>query len=206
MISPVGDVYLIAGMRAIMAYVHAEGGGPVELHAHMFEMSSGEFASALYRLKSNGRLTNVGRCRWMEVRNGRSLRAQRPRLRKDRGRPQHMPEMRQMVRRFLPESRGGAHKHDQMVRGPPVLLRGLGQEHRAARRIWQEGRASRPPFELPPFELPPSLLPEGAPLGLQKEEEAPGQKGEAQVNGFRTSRAPLFSSRGPRSSSGTAGP
>lgn len=99
MISPVGDVYLIAGMRAIMAYVHAEGGGPVELHARMFDMSSGEFTSALYRLKNNGRLMNVGRCRWMEVRNGRLLRAQGPRLRKDRGRPQHMPKMRQMVRR-----------------------------------------------------------------------------------------------------------
>lgn len=58
-----GDVYLLVGMRAIMAYLRAHD-GPAEIHASMFDMSSGEFTSALYRLKSANRIRRVAPGTW----------------------------------------------------------------------------------------------------------------------------------------------
>lgn len=67
MISPgFGDVYLLAGMRAIMAYLRAHD-GPAEIHASMFDMSSGEFAAALYHLKAVDKIRRIAPSIWEVV-------------------------------------------------------------------------------------------------------------------------------------------
>lgn len=67
MISPsFGDVYLFADARAILAYLRAQG-GPSEIHASMFDMSSGEFAAALYHLKAVDKIRRIAPSIWEVV-------------------------------------------------------------------------------------------------------------------------------------------
>lgn len=66
MMGGVSDIYSIANMRVIMAYLRAHGGS-AEIHARLFDMTTGEFSSALYRLKSNRRIRLVGRSTWEVV-------------------------------------------------------------------------------------------------------------------------------------------
>lgn len=62
----IGDPYHAVNMRTILAYLRKEGGS-AEIHASYFGMSNGEYSSAIYRLKANGRIRMVGKSTWEVV-------------------------------------------------------------------------------------------------------------------------------------------